>query len=108
MKAPPNPFHRRDKYAKSQLRQDIASFKTIVEDADIEEVDVPTGQKYVEIAWTDSDGFHVERGMAHGTYREYDGHDIHSVHIDWAEDDMDRTTVRGEQIETLEEGDYQV
>ena len=95
--------------AKQRAEADIASFQAAVIGASIEEVDEPTGRKDVEIAWEDSDGFHVEEGEAIGVYREFsdaklltEQPELQQVHIDWQEGG--RTTVKQDELVDLEEG----
>lgn len=90
--------------AKNEARAEIATLKRLVENATVEVVDEPTGRKDVEIAWTDSDGFHVEEGTALGVYYDGERASPERVHVDW--EDGSRTTVEQEDIETLEEGEY--
>lgn len=83
---------------------DIGSFKETVADAPIKDVDVPYGRKEVEVAWEDSDGFHIEEGIAFGVYTEPGRRDPSVYHIDW--EDGGRTTVQADSVVTFDESDY--
>ena len=103
---------------KEKVEQDIEEFKNLVEGADVEEVDTPSGRKDVEIAWEDDEGFHVEEGEAVGVYREYSdavGLDddaggeprtaIECYHVDWS-DERGRTTIHEDELVDLDEGEW--
>lgn len=91
-----------DDWAKTQAEVDISQFKRLVEDAPIEDVDVPAGRKEVEIAWTNSAGeFTTKDGLAIGVYRDRDG----LIQIDWVDED-EATVVKTENINYFEESQY--
>jgi hypothetical protein len=91
-------------WGKEQAEAGIASFQAAVIDADVEEVDTPSGRKDVEIAYQTSYGFEVESGRAIGVYYEPDRIAAEVVHIDW--EDGGRTSVPMDDVETLDEGEY--
>jgi hypothetical protein len=101
-------------WGKTRAEADIAQFKNAVEDATIEEVNEPAGKKDVEIGYNKEQTYVIEKGKAVGVYYEYsddvgldDEHEpaIEVVHIDWT-DERNRTSVKFEDINVLEEGEY--
>lgn len=102
--------------AKHQVEAEIAHLKGVVEDATIEEVDVPDGRKDVEIAFSNAEqGFQHLEGTAIGVYFEPGRLNPHEVHIDWLQSPagsdeegrpQGRTSVKWENIDTFEESDY--
>lgn len=88
-----------------RVEADIEQFRGLAQEADIKEVAVPPGRKDVEIAWTDSDGFHIEEGVAVGVYFDPGRLETETVHIDW-EDERDRTSAKWENVSTLIESEY--
>lgn len=94
-----------DSWAKTRAEADIAQFKTVVEDATVEDVDEPTGTKNVEIAYNTEQDFIIMSGEAVGVYYEPSRLNAKTVHIDWA-DDRARTTAQIKDVTTLEESEY--
>jgi hypothetical protein len=114
METPTGPSIDDDDWQKRCLEADIATFRNMVEDAPVEEVDVPDGRKNVTVAWQDSNGFHEREGRAIGVYRDYDEQpdplsdepQWSRIHIDWESPEGERTTIEREQLVTLDESDY--
>ena len=110
MEYPPSPTGvSSDKWAKRQASADIATFIATVDEADIRDVDEPTGRKEVTVAYEDGREFIVEEGEAHGVYRERSGGTLIRLHIDWVEDEKEtqgRTTIEAADLVDLEEGEY--
>lgn len=92
-------------WGKRRAEADIAQFKNAVEDAKIEEVDEPAGEKEVEIGYNKEQSYVIEKGKAVGVYYEPNRQYAKTVHIDWV-DERNRTSVKFEDINVLEEGEY--
>jgi hypothetical protein len=89
-----------DNIGKQQAEASIHAFQAAVINSEIEEVDEPTGRKKVEIAWEDTNGFHVKEGEAVGVF----GDRINYYEIHWVDGEV--TTVDIDDIVTFEESEY--
>lgn len=98
----PDPFH---EGLKNRVEAEIEQMKRVVQDATIEDVETPTGRKDVTIAYADDSGFQIEEGQAQGVYYEPSRQNPYVVHVDWT-DDRSRTTVKWDDVETLDESEY--
>lgn len=108
---PQQPGIDHDAWQRQRLESDIAEFQQTVENATVEEVDVPDGRKDVRVKYTDGLDTVIEEGVAIGVHREYEGQTLVCIHIDWAEgsqhEGLDaRTSVKRENLLDIEESDY--
>lgn len=89
-----------ERWAKIRAEAAIANFQTMVEDADIEEVDEPTGRKEITIAYTEGRDIIEESGEVYGLYR-----DGETLVADWT-DDRSQTVVPRDNVVDLDESEY--
>lgn len=70
MKSPKVPTLDDKNWAKRKTELEISKFKRLIEEADVEHVDTPSGRIDVTVVWENSSGFHKESGTAIGVYRD--------------------------------------